>query len=177
MSGAGAVGKCDDWRWWPSAGMGILTAIFAYGHEMPGGLSFLLILLTILAGAVAAVALAGRACLAFWRRQPRCALSACVALLAPALLLFPLMLAAQYVHLAMTLGLGLGYVGPAPQRGAPVEIYDWSAGLAGGANSFLIHDTSDSLAASGVTGDAADWGNADLLKECAGRSQHLIGHY
>ena len=81
-----------------------------------------------------------------------------------------------YVHLALTLGLGVGYLGPAPPQGQPVAIYDWSTGLAGGPNTFLIRDTTDAIAAPRAKNGSPAWKNDALLEECSGRSQHLIGH-
>jgi hypothetical protein len=154
-----------------------MAAFFVVVGEMPGPLNTLLSLLAIVACPGVALLLVWRAFALFWQRQHRSALSACLAIAAPALLLFPMALAAPYVHLGLTLTFGLGYLGLAPKEGQPVGIYDWTTGMVGGPNTFLIHDTTGAVAAPEAKGDHSAWRNTDFLKVCAGRSRHLIGHY
>ena len=152
-------------------------ALFVFVGGMPGPLSLVLPLLAIVVCPVVTLLLAGSACLLGWQRRPRGAASALSALAAPVLLLVPMVLIEPYVHLGLTVGFGIGYLGSPPPEGEPVAIYDWSTGLAGGPNTFLIHDRTDAIASSQAKGGSPAWGDNGFLTDCAGRSRHLIRHY
>ena len=154
-----------------------MVALFVFVGELPGPLNLLLTLLEVMACPAVALLLIGTACVLGWQRRPRGAISALLALAAPVLLLVPMRLMQPYVHLGLTLGFGIGYIGPAPLKGEPVAIHDWTTGMVGGPNTFLIHDPTDAIASSRTSTGFPAWRNDDLLRECAGRSDHLIGHY
>jgi hypothetical protein len=177
MTVSPAAVSVDRWIWWPTASTFAMVAVFVFVGWMPGPLNVPVTLLSIVACPVAVLLLAGWAFALFWQRRPRGAFSASLAVAIPALLLVPMALLQAYVHLGLTLAFGIGYLGTAPQKGQPIGIYDWSTGLVGGPNTFLIHDTTDAVASAEVKGDLSVWRNKDFLRRCAGRSRHLVGHY
>jgi len=177
MTVSPAAVSIDRWIWWPTASTFAMVAVFVFVGWMPGPLNVPVTLLSIVACPVAVLLLAGWTFALFWQRRPRGAFSASLAVPIPALLLFPMALLQAYVHLGLTLAFGIGYLGTAPQKGQPIGIYDWSTGLVGGPNTFLIHDTTDAVASAEVKGDLSVWRNKDFLWSCAGRSRHLVGHY
>ena len=174
---ASASAGVDRWAWWPTFCTVAVAALFVFVGGLPGPLNFLLISLAIVTCPVLALLLIGSACVLGWHRRPRGATSALLALAVPALLLGPMVRVEPYVHLALTLGLGVGYLGHAPPEGQAVAIYDWSTGLVGGPNTFLIRDPTDAIASPHTKDGSPAWKNDDLLRECASRSEHLIGHY
>jgi hypothetical protein len=153
-----------------------MVVLVAVVGGMPGPLSLLLPLLAIVAAPIAFLLLVGGACVFFWRQRLRKGLSALLAAAVPVLLVVPIGLLQPYVHLALMLALGIGYIGPTPDAGQRVAIYDWSTGFAGGPSTFLIHDTTDAIA-SPETRDISAWRNDEFLKDCAATARHLIGHY
>jgi len=177
MNVAYAPVKPDRWRLWPAACTVAILALFVVLDELPGPLNLLALLLTIVAGPAAALLLIGSACVLAWQRQLRRAVSALLALAAPVLLLIPMVLIAPYVHLALMLSLGIGTLGPRPSEGRPLAVYDWTTGMVGGPNTFLIHDTTDTIALPLKKGAPPAWRDNDLFRECVSRVRHLIGHY
>ncbi len=177
MTVSAAPAGIDRWIWWPTASTSAMVAVFVFVGCMPGPLNVPVTLLSIVACPVAVLLLAGWAFALFWRRRPRGGFSAFLAVVVPAFLVVPMALIQAYVHLGLTVAFGIGYLGGAPQKGQPVGIYDWSTGVVGGPNTFLIHDTTDAVAVAAVKGGHSGWRNTDFLRECAGRSRHLIGHY
>ncbi len=160
----------DHWAWWPTSCTVAMLAFFVFVGGLPGPLNLLMVLLALLACPAVALLLILVACVLAWQRRPRGAASALIAVAVPIVLLVPMALMEPYVHLALILTFGIGYIGPTPLRGAPVAIQDWSTGMAGGPNTFLIHDTTDAIAESQA-------GRNDVFPdECAGRSQHMIEH-
>ena len=163
--------------WWPSACTVVMVVLFILIGEMPGSLSIFLPALAIVSCPAVALLLIGSALVLGWRRQRCRAVSMLLALAIPAALLRPITMVQPYVHLGLTLGFDIGYLGAAPSKEGSATIYDWSAGLAGGPNTFLIYDRTDMITRP-LPKDDAPVGNAmNLLMACAGRTQHLIGHY
>jgi hypothetical protein len=177
MTVSPAAVSIDRWVWWPTASTFAMVAVFVFVGWMPGPLNVPMTLLSIVACPGAALLLAGWAFALFLQRRPRGAFSASFAVAVPALLLVPMALIQPYVHLGLTRAFGIGYLGPPPQMGQPIMIYDWSTGIVGGPNTFLIYDTTNAVASAWVKGKPSDWRNQDFLRACEGRSQHLLGHY
>ncbi len=168
---------CDSWTWWPAASTVAMVAVVVLAGGMPGPQSVALPLLAVLVFPAALLLLTGWACALFLLRRPHKAFSALLAIAVPALLVIPICLIQPYVHLALTLTFGIGYLGRAPDEKQPVAVYDWSTGLTGGPDTFLIHDMTDAVALPEPKGDLSAWKNTDFLRDCSGKSQHLIGHY
>ena len=177
MEVASASVGFDKWIWWPTSSTVAMVALFVFIGGMPGPLNVPLFLLALVACPGVALLLIGWAFTLFWQRRPHEAISALLAVVVPVLLLVPMALIEPYVHLGLMLTFGIGYLGPTPLEGQPVGIYDWSIGMVGGPNTFLIHDTTDAIASPETKGDLSAWRNTNFLRECADRSQHLIGHY
>jgi hypothetical protein len=177
MEVASAAEGFDRWIWWPTAGTVAMVAVFVFVGGMPGPLNALLFLLAVVACPGVTLLLIGRSFALFRQQRPRGAVSALLAVAVPVLLLVPMGLMEPYVHLGLMLTFGIGYLGSAPHDGEPVGIYDWSTGMVGGPNTFLIHDTTDAVALPDAKSDLPAWRNTDFLRKCAGKSQHLIGHY
>ena len=134
----------------------------------------LLPLLAIVVFPVVTLLLIGWACVLLFRQLSRKAASALLAVAVPALLLIPISFAQPYVHLGLMLAFGIGYIGPTPDAGQRVGIYDWSTGLAGGQSTFLVHDTTDAIA-SPETRDTSAWRNVDFLKNAGPRRITWLG--
>ncbi len=166
----------DRWVWWLTPATVALVALFVFVGELPGRLNGLLLLLAFVVLPLAALLLIGLACVLAWLRYWRRAASLLLAVAAPAFLVVPMAILAPYVHLGLMLAFDIGYLGPAPLQGQPVTVYDWSTGMVGGPNTFLIHDRTDAIALPLAKSGPA-WRDSDLLRTCAGRVQHLIGHY
>ena len=154
-----------------------MSALCVLACGWPGPLNLLVSVLAVIACAVVALLLIAAACVLAWQRRPRKAAAAVLALAVPVLMVAPLALMGPYVHLWLTVTFGIGYIGPAPSAGQPVAIYDWSTGMVGGPNSFLIHDPTDAMARPQSKNAPPEWRNNDFLRECSGKSQRLIGHY
>jgi len=177
MKGASTSVKFDRWRWWPTACTVAMVALFVVIDELPGPLNLLALLLTVIACPAATLLLFGSACMLAWQRQLRRAASALLALAAPVLLVIPMALMGRYVHLGLTLAFGIGILGPKPLERQPITIYDWTTGIVGGPNTFLIHDTTDELTLPATKGAPPAWRDNDFFRECVGHVEHLIGHY
>ena len=174
---ATAITGVDRWMWWPTACTAAMIALFIFVGEMPGPLSIFLPALAIVSCPPVALLLIGSAFALGLRRQPCKAVSMLLALAIPAVLLRPIAMVEPYVHLGLTLGFDIGYLDAAPSTEGSATIYDWSTGLAGGPNTFLIHDRTDMIARPVTKDDASSWKATDLLMAYAGRTQHLVGHY
>jgi hypothetical protein len=167
----------DKWAWWPTACTVVMLAFFVFVGNLPGPLNMLMFLLSLLACPAVALLLIVSACVLAWHRRPRGAASALIALTAPVILVSPMALLEPYVHLALMLTFGIGYIGPKPPRGDAVAIYDWSTGMVGSPNTFLIHDTTDAIASPQALATSAAWRNKKFLPGCGYTAQHLTGHY
>ena len=181
MKVASTSPSSDRWAWRPTACTVAVAAFFVFVGALPGPLNLPLMLLAVATVPAATLLLVGSTCVFAWRGRPCLAGSTLSALVAPVLLLIPMVLAQPYVHLALMLAFGIGYIGPAPIEGRPVAVYDWSTGMVGGPNTFLIRDATDAVASSQASGGPSTWPRAletsDLLKDCAGRVEHLVQHY
>ncbi len=102
--------------------------------------------------------------------------SAALALVAPILFCVPITLATEYLHLGLMITFGVGQLGSVPiADDQHFAVYDWSTGLVGGPDTFVIHAPTDKIARPLARNRAAaPWG---FGAECAGRSRHLLGHY
>jgi hypothetical protein len=56
-------------------------------------------------------------------------------------------------------------------------VFDWSVGLAGGPNTFLIHDVTDEIALPLGQHKYPVETERGFGEDCAGKVQHLLGHY
>ena len=98
-------------------------------------------------------------------------------LLLPVLLWQPVKWAADVAHLGLTVGCGAGIGGVEIGSDGNFAVYDWSVGLAGGPNTFLIHDVTDDVALPIARRSHAVSSQNGLREECANNVRHLIGHY
>jgi hypothetical protein len=160
----------DRWLIWPAfasvGGVAVVTLICG----LPGVVSFVLIPLSLLLYAIAALALSIAVVISAARRRPRRAGSLLLALIAPVLLWSPINWAAEYAHLGLTVALD------SPDRSG-FAVYDWSVGLVGGPNTFLIHDVTDEIARPAAPTAEAARSEGGFAEDCAGRVRHLLGHY
>ncbi len=177
MKDASASAKFDRWMWWPTACTVAMTAMFVFVGDLPGPLNIVLVVWALVAGPAVALLLIWLTCVLALRRRQRRAASTLLAVAVPALLLVPMELVADYVHLGLMLTFGIGIIGPMPPAGLPVAVYDWSTGFAGTNNTFLIHDITDAIAQPLTNGVPQAWRGNGWFGECAGKVQHLIGHY
>ena len=147
--------------------------------QLPGLVSFLLIPLSLLGYAIALLLILAMGVYYFIKRYPRRGASILLVLLLPVLLWWPINwaadLASQWI---ITAGFGVGQLGP-PSKSSDGNFvaYDWSVGLAGGPDTFLIHDVTDEIAlpmAQHTHSPDFENGFGDV---CAGKVRRLIGHY
>jgi hypothetical protein len=86
--------------------------------------------------------------------------------------------ATDYVHLGLTAWCGYGQLGSPPKsNGGQFTTYDWSVGLAGGPNTFLIHDVTDEIALPMAQHTHPSISENGFGEEGAGKVRHLVGHY
>lgn len=111
------------------------------------------------------------------RRRIRQAASVAGALAAPALLWPQICWTADYVHLALTAGLGAGTLGPATVNDSSFSVHDWSIGFAGSPSTFLIHDVSDEIALPPKMHKHPLASEHGFGEDCAGNVRRLLGHY
>jgi len=112
------------------------------------------------------------------RRRPRQAISVALALAIPVLLWAPINWAAEYVHLGLTVGLGLGEIPDTPKPdGNRFAVYDWSVGFAGSGNLFVIHDVTDEITLPLARHTHPVLSQDGFEHDCAGQVTHFIGHY
>jgi len=94
------------------------------------------------------------------------------------LLLRPIGWVTDVVHLGLTVELGIGELGDTlPQVDSRFQAHDWSVGLAGGPNTFLLYDETDEIVQPLARHRDHVVPDESLEKVCAGRVRHLIGHY
>jgi len=160
--------KIDRWIFWPTiASLGIVFA-FTILCELPGSVSFVMIPISLLIYAIASVALLTMAVIYAIKKRPRRAASLLMVLIAPACLWFPISWMADCVHLGLTVGFG-------GARG--FAVYDWSVGLAGGPNTFLIHDETGQIALPMAEHSQPSDLENGFGEVCAGNVRHLLSHY
>ena len=165
----------DRWIFWPVfASLGTVFVVTLV-CGIPGTVSFFLLLFALPVYAVAAAVLLIVAAILAMKRRPRRAASLLVALVVPVFLWAPIDRAAEYAHLALTAGFGIGgQLGPSTEDG--FEVADWSVGLAGGPNTFLIRDKTDRIALPPTQASLATK-EGGFTEECAGKARRLAGHY
>ena len=150
--------------------------------RLPGTFSFLMIrMISLLGYAIGTIlilaTLATTVFLAITRRPKRCA-SFFLVLLLPLLLWRPIDWVVDLAHLGLTAGFGVGHLGGGvPSKGSDFAVYDWSVGLAGGPNTFLIHDATDEIALPMDQHTHPTSSENGFGENCAGKVRHLIGHY
>jgi hypothetical protein len=168
----------DRWAAWPAFATLAIAVVLAFFTSLPGIVSFLLIPFTVLGVPLFGAGLIIMAVASAVRRRPRMATSLLVAVLLPVLLWTPIWWAADCLHLALTVWTGAGQLGRSSRPdGTPFEVFDWSVGLAGGPNTFLIYDVTDEIALPlklhrQPIESEQGWG-----EDCAGKATHLLGHY
>ena len=167
----------DRWLLWPVVASIAGTTVLTFLCGLPGLVSFVLIPFSLLAYAVAAVAIVVSAVVVAARRRLRKSSSLLLALAAPVLLWPPINWITIYLHLGLTAGFGMGTIGPTPEPGAPFAVYDWSTGLAGGPVTFLIHDETDEIALPPASHKHPISLENGFGEDCAGKAAHLLGHY
>lgn len=145
---------------------------------LPGLLSFILIPITVLGGPPMVVALLVWAASLLVRKRWRSGASVFVAAVLPVLLLQPISWAADFVHLGLTVGLGVGELNDTlPPVDSRFQAHDWSVGLAGGPDTFLLYDETDEIAWPLARRRNHIVPDESVEKECAGSVRHLVGHY
>lgn len=168
----------DHWALWTPVGIIVGVFVLVLLSGLPGVVSFFLIPLMVLGWPVAVVALAIWAALLLVRGRPRKAASLVAAALLTFMLWKPICWTADCVHAALTTQLGVGQLGLPP---APTDdrfaAYDWSVGLAGGPNTFLLRDPTDEIALPLAEHKLPVASENGFGEQCAGRVSHLFGHY
>lgn len=145
---------------------------------LPGLLSFILIPVTVLGGPLLIAALLIWAVSLSVRQRWRRAASAFVAAVLPILLLQPISWTADFVHLGLTVGLGIGQLNDTyTQDDSRFQAHDWSVGLAGSPSTFLLYDETDEITWPLARRRGHIVPEESLEKECAARVRHLVGHY
>jgi hypothetical protein len=164
----------DCWSFKPAIMSLMAVAALVLLCQIPGSLSFLLIPLSLLAYGIGLILILLIAVYCVTKKRPRRGFSVLLALLLPELLWRPLNWSADLVHLGLTAGFGAGPLASSRSSDGNFVAYDWSVGLAGGRNTFLIHDVSDEIAlplAQHMYPLSSEMG---VGEECAGRVQRLI---
>jgi hypothetical protein len=134
--------------------------------------------ISVLGCAIASIVLLVMALISAIKKRPRLAASVFLALITPVLLWWPINWVADCVHLGITIGFGSGQLGaPSRSEGSGFAVYDWSVGLVGGPNRFLIHDETDQIALPMVQHTHPSISENGFGEECAAKVDHLLGHY
>ncbi|HVI87015.1 MAG TPA: hypothetical protein VM659_01875 [Dongiaceae bacterium] len=168
----------DRWLFWPIVATFLGVFCLALLCQLPGTLSFLLIPLMVLGVPLATIALLALSGVLAAKKRFRKAASVALAILLPILLAGPINWAADCVHLGLTIGFGAGQLGSnSTQEGRPFAIYDWSVGLVGSPNTFLIRDMTDEIALPLAQHKYPITSENGFGEDCAGKVRHLLGHY
>lgn len=168
----------DRWAAWPAFAALVTALVLAFFTSLPGMVSFLLIPFAVFGAPLFGAGLIIVAVAAAVKRRPRMAASLLVAVLLPVLLWTPIRWTADCLHLGLTVWTGAGQLGRSSRPdGTPFEVLDWSVGLAGGPNTFLIYDVTDEIPLppklhKRPIASEQGWG-----EDCAGKATHLLGHY
>ena len=168
----------DGWSLKPAIASLTMVAVLTILCQLPGSVSFVLIPLSVLGYGVAAIVILAVAAYCIVRKRPRRGASVLLILIFPMLLWRPINWAADFVHLGLTAGFGVGQLGRSSRSNdGSFVVYDWSVGLAGGPNTFLIHDSSDEIVLP-ISQHAHPLSSENgLEEECAGKARRLIRHY
>jgi hypothetical protein len=174
----GTLKRTDRWSFKPTLASVATVAGLTLICDLPGWASLLLIPLSLLGYGCAATIILAIAVYCFVKQRPRRGGSVLLVLLLPLLLWRPINWAVDVVHLGLTAGFGEGQLG-APLRSSDggFVAYDWSVGLVGGPNTFLIHDVSDEITLTMPQHTRPLRATNGFEEECAGRVQHLVRHY
>jgi hypothetical protein len=168
----------DRWLPWLTLVSTAIVAILTLLCRLPGLVSFLIIPLSLVGYLAAPPALVAASVWFAANKLPRKAASALIALATPILLWVPINWAADCVHLGLTAGFGAGQIGAMSKPdGSKFAAYDWSTGLAGGPNTFLIHDDSDEIALPLARHKHPAASENGFGEDCAGKVKHLLAHY
>lgn len=171
-----SAGADDRWLPWPPLVATCLALALVFTCRLPGSISFILIATSMLCLPLIGTVMVGLVIVLTAKRLPRRAASIAIALIAPVLFWTPIGWAADCLHLVVTETTGLGQIGHYSLRGGG-EAYDWSVGLAGGPNTFLVHDETDVIAKLAKPRQLSTASATGIEEECAGRVQRLFGHY
>lgn len=145
---------------------------------LPGLVSFVLIPLSRIIDGIAFLVILAMAVYCFVKNRPRRGCSVLLALLLPVLLWWPIDWVADVVHVGITCGFGGGQLGaPSKSSDGSFVTYDWSVGLAGGRNTFLIHDVTDEIALPMAQHTHQASSENGFEEECSGKVRRLIRHY
>jgi hypothetical protein len=168
----------DRWQWRPALISLLIVTVLTLLCGLPGDLSFILIPLTGLISAIVLIVIVIVSVTFAVKKRPRHAASLLLAVIAPIVLWTPINWAADCIHLGLTVGFGMGQLGHSPNpNGSGYQTYDWSVGLAGGANTFLIHDPSDEITKPSPQTKVTTNSENGLEEECSGKVKHLLAHY
>jgi len=168
----------DRWIFWPAfASLGIVFFLtFVCG--LPGLVRFWMIPISLLGFAVTSVVLLIAAGTFAAKKHLRKAASLLLVSIMPALLWSPINWAAACAHFGLTVGFGAGQLGSTSKPdGRDFQVFDWSVGLAGGPNTFLIHDKTDQIALPLARHTQPSVTENGFGEECAGKVRRLLGHY
>jgi hypothetical protein len=168
----------DRWSFWQGlVSLATVTAI-ALVCQIPGTASFIMIPLSLLGYAIGSIIIFMTTVFLLVKKRPRRGASIFLIFLLPVLLWRPLNWVADLAHLGLTAGFGAGQLGvPAKSSGSDFAVYDWSVGLAGGPNTFLIHDVTDEIALPMDKHTRPPNSENGFGDECAGKVHRLAGHY
>lgn len=178
MNVKGTVIGTDRFLLKPSLICLITVAAVELVCQLPGSVSFFLIPISLLSYGIAVIAIIIGAAYCFIQKRPRRGASLLLMLLLPVLMWRPINRADDLVHLVLTASFGAGELGrPLRSSSADFVAYDWSVGLAGGPNTFLIRDVTDEITLPMARHSHPPRIQNGFEEECAGRVQHLIQHY
>jgi hypothetical protein len=172
------VVEMDRWVFWPTfTSLGIVF-VLTLVCGLPGLVSFFMIPISLLGYTVASVVLLIATGIFAAKRRPRRAASLLLVLIMPLLLWSPINWVADCVHLGLTVGFGAGQLGSSSKPdGRDFQVFDWSVGLAGGPNTFLIRDKTDQIALPIAQHTQPSTSENGFGEVCAGKVRHLLGHY
>jgi hypothetical protein len=170
--------KMDRWIFWPALASVAIVFTLTLVCGLPGPVSFLMIPISFLGYAIISIVLLTRTGIFAAKRRPRRAASLLLVLIVPLILWSPINWVADCVHLGLTVGFGAGQLGSSSKPdGRGFAAYDWSVGLAGGPNTFLIHDETGQIALPIAQHVQPSIPENEFEEECAGKARHLLGHY
>jgi hypothetical protein len=167
----------ERWSFKPVLVSLLIIAAIELVCQLPGSVSFILIPLSLLGYAVALVAVLAMALYFLIKKRPRRGASVLMVFLLPVLLWVPINRAADLVHLGLTVGFGAGQLGAAKSSDSNFAAYDWSVGLAGGPNRFLIHDVTGEIALPTAQRRHPPDFDDGFWEECAGKVRRLAPNY
>jgi hypothetical protein len=169
----------DRFLVWPSAVAVLFVGLIAGAVETPGPEAFGIIL--SLASVTPSIVIGLLVALVYflWKRRWRAALTSVLAPTLCVALAFPRARSpAHYVHFLVTRHTYYAQITSLPGTpGHRFGSFDWSTGFAGGPSTFLIFDESDEIALPIQKHAAALSVELGFAESCAGRVQHLQGHY